>query len=384
MDFYRFRLPGFEHAYTRSPRNRAYVAVLQVKRKSPGDLEEQTREIHELIRSASIKVLAGTRAFLPHPSPSHFVRQGKLTQIRDEAAKAGADILIFNVDLSPNQAGNIEAFTKIPVIDRTGLILEIFGRRAKSREGQLQVELAQLEYVLPRLGGLGTVMSRLGGGIGSRGPGEQELERDRRKVRRRILQVQSKLQDVRRHRELIRAGRKKKNFKTVAIVGYTNGGKSTLLNALTGAGTLVEDKMFATLDPKARMESVNGRRNLLFVDTVGFLRDLPHALIKSFHATLEEVAEADLLIHVLDAADTHTMDFHRAVENVLRELNAAEKPRVLALNKADLLDDTQKKRVQELFPEGILISSKDRLGLNHLLFQLEKMMKSTNPYQPLT
>ncbi len=371
MDINRYRLPGLERQFSRAPRDKAYCVILRTGEKPPGFLEESFEEIQELASAAAVRVLGSTRANVPHPSPSHFLREGKLTEVRDKAKTSGANILIFNVDLTPSQAAHIEVFAKIPVVDRTGLILEIFGRRARTKEGKLQVELAYLNYVLPRLGGLGNVMSRLGGGIGTRGPGEPELERDRRKVRTRIHRMKEELKQVEKHRKLIRSGRRRKNFISAAIVGYTNAGKSTLLNALTGASAYVEDKVFATLDPVARVETVNGNRNILFIDTVGFLKDLPHALVESFHATLEEVTEADILVHVLDVSNPRAEECRETVGKVLKEINAEGKPVVLALNKADLLNEDEKRRVPNLWPEGVLISARDKLGLNGLLEKLE-------------
>jgi len=373
MDFYRFRLPGFDNAYTRRSRSLAYLVIVQAKIKSLPLLEEKAAETCELARAAHLKVMGMIKIFLPHPDAGTFLRSGKLEEIHKDVVATGADILVFGTDLTPSQAGNIEAFMKIPVVDRTGLILEIFGRRAQSSEGKLQVELAQLRYVLPRLGGLGTVMSRLGGGIGTRGPGEQELERDRRKVRRRIDQVKDKLEDVRKHRELLRSGRNKKNFVSAALVGYTNAGKSSLMNALTGANVKVEDQVFATLDPKTRVATMNGNQQYLFIDTVGFMRDLPHTLIESFRATLEEVVEADLLIHVLDISQQHARDLKAAVEKVLEEIGVKDKPVILALNKADLLDENEKKRGEQAFPEGVLISAREKHGMEHLLARLEEV-----------
>jgi GTP-binding protein HflX len=336
--------------------------------------EESYEEMKELVESDARSLVGVTQARIPHPSPSHFLRQGKLTEVRDRAREARADILIFNVDLTPVQARNIEAFTKMRSMDRTGLILDIFAQRAQTREGKLQVELARLNYMLPRLMGLGGVLSRLGGGIGTRGPGEPELESDRRKVRTRIQSVKGELDKVRKHRELLRAGRRKKNFVTVTLVGYTNAGKSTLLNALTGADAYVADKLFATLDPTTRMQSINGRRDILFVDTVGFIRDLPHTLVEAFRATLEEVGEADLLIHVLDVSHPHAADCKRAVEKVLEEIGAAAKPVVLALNKSDLLNEDEKRRVRNTWPEGVLISARERWGLPALLQRITQTL----------
>lgn len=374
MDLNRYRLPGLEKKFSREPRNKAFLVILQTSGPSRSEFEEDLQELSELASAALMRVVGHVFAKVPHPSPSHFLREGKLTEVRDAARAAGANVIVLNVDLSPTQGGNIQMFTGIGVMDRTGLILDIFGRRAKSREGKLQVELAQLTYSLPRIGGLGTVMSRLGGGIGSRGPGEQELEKDRRKIRSRIQRVKEELKDVRKHRQLIRAGRKRKRFASVALIGYTNAGKSTLLNALTGAESYVEDKMFATLDPVTRLQSINGRDDILFVDTVGFIKDLPHGLVESFHATLEEVTEADVLIHVLDVSHAHAEDFKKSVERVLDELKISNKPILLAMNKADLLTEEQKTWALEHWPEGILISAKNKLGLNGLMTKIENFV----------
>lgn len=327
--------------------------------------------MRELSQAALLAVCGDMSAHLNSPSPSHFVREGKLLEIRDKARACGANLLVFNVDLTPVQARNIESFAKMPCMDRTGLILEIFGRRADSSAGKLQVELARLNYILPRLGGLGKVLSRLGGGIGTRGPGESELETDKRKIRLRIQRVKDELEKVRKHRDLLRAGRKRRNFFTCGLVGYTNAGKSTLLNALTKSDAIARNQMFSTLDPKVRAQSLGGGGNILFIDTVGFLRDLPHALIKAFHATLEEVEEADMLIHVLDVSNPKAAEFKEAVEKVLAEIGAAEKPLLLALNKADQISELEQQRVLGLWPEGILISASEGLGLRGLMTKVQ-------------
>lgn len=388
FDLNRYRLPGSEKRFSRVPADKACLIVLETRRHSKDFLDESLEEMKQLADAAAIRIVGTHQSQLRDPSPSHFLRQGKLAQISDDAKKRGANVLVFNSDLTPTQAGNIENFAGIPVLDRTGLILDIFSRRARSREGKLQVELAQLNYALPRIRGLGGVMSRLGGGIGTRGPGEQELEHDRRKVRRRIQQVKEELGKVRKHREILRAHRKRQNFFSIAIVGYTNAGKSTLLNALTGSQARVENKLFATLDPMVRAAppsageprplgraATNGRRDLLFVDTVGFLRDLPHALIEAFQATLEEVREVDLLIHVLDVSSPHAVEFKQAVEKVLKEIKAAGKPALLALNKADLLTDEDRRRVEVEWPEGILISAREKLGLESLRARIDGAVK---------
>lgn len=359
------------------PAPKAFLVILQTNRKSQQFLDESLEEMTELASSGGIKVVGSIQAFIADPSPSHLVRGGKLMEIAAEAKKAGATVLYFNRDLTPVQARNIEKDIKFKTVDRTGLILDIFAKRAQSNEGKLQVELARLNYLLPRIGGLGTVLSRLGGGIGTRGPGETELEWDRRKIRRRIESVKDDLEKVKNHRRLLREGRRKKNYITAALVGYTNAGKSTLLNALTGAEAYVADQLFATLDPKTRMQTVNGRRDILFIDTVGFIRDLPHGLVEAFHATLEEVEHADLLIHVMDISNPHLVAYKQAVEKVLEEIRAAGKPVILALNKADLLSEDERKDIQKMWPEGILISAKNGLGMRGLLQKLESSEAGT-------
>lgn len=349
------------------PRDKAYLVILRSDKKPKDYLQTSYEEMRQLVEAALARVMGAATQNLSQPSPSHYIREGKLNEIKLKAKEAGANVLIFNVDLTPVQARNIEKFTGIPAVDRTGLILDIFGRRAKSAEGKLQVELARLNYMLPRLGGLGVVFSRLGGGVGTRGPGETELEWDRRKIRLRIQRVKKDLEQVHKHRNLIRTGRKKRNFITAAIVGYTNAGKSTLLNTLTGSETYVEDKVFATLDPKSQLRVLPGGTKILFIDTVGFIQDLPHDLVEAFHATLEEVAEADFLIHVLDVYDSSAEAHKRAVETVLEEIGAASRKRLLVLNKVDLLSEEQRRSRAVQWPEGIQVSARGRTGMDRLI-----------------
>jgi GTP-binding protein HflX len=360
------------------PREKAYLIIVLIRGKPRHILAESFEEMKELTESAGGYIVGSTQVVLPHPSPSHFIREGKLLEVRDQARQLGAHLLIFNLELTPVQARNIEAFVGIRAVDRTGLILDIFARRAQSREGRMQVELAQLNYLLPRLVGHGVIMSRLGGGIGTRGPGEQKLEVDRRKIRERIQRVKNDLTKLERHRELLRQSRRQRKFIQIAIVGYTNAGKSTLLNALTGAGTYVEDKLFATLDPKTRVQTVNSNRSILFTDTVGFLRDLPHGLVEAFHATLEEVVTADILVHVLDVSHPRCSEQKKVVEGVLKDMKADGKPVVLALNKADLLREDEKRRIHEMYSEGILISAKNKAGLHGLLAKLDSVIPHKN------
>jgi len=355
----------------RKPRDKAYLVIIRPDNKPKDYLQESYEEMRQLVEAALARVLGASTQNLSHPSPSHFVREGKLEEIKTQAKTLGANVLIFNVNLTPAQARNIEKFTGIPAVDRSALILDIFGRRAKSAEGKLQVELARLNYMLPRLGGLGVVLSRLGGGTGTSGPGETELETDKRKVRLRIQRVKKELEQVRKHRQLIRTGRKKRNFITAAIVGYTNAGKSTLLNTLTGSQTYVEDKVFATLDPKSQMRVLADGTRVLFVDTVGFIQDLPHALVEAFHATLEEVAEADFLIHVLDVFDSKAAGHKSSVEKVLEDIGAGNREKILVLNKSDLLSDEQRRQCAAVWPEGVLVSAQGRSGLKELLAAVE-------------
>ena len=262
---------------------------------------------------------------------------GKLDEIVSTVASTGASLVLFDHDMTPSQARNIEARLPCTVIDRTQLILDIFARHARTREGMLQVELAQLEYQLPRLAGKGKSMSQLGGGIGTRGPGETQLETDRRRINARLDRIKQQLEAVRRIRRQQRGRREAVPVPTVALVGYTNAGKSTLFNALTGAEALASERMFATLDPKLRQLTLPSRRKVLLSDTVGFLRNLPHALVTSFRATLEEVERAELLLHVRDAASPTLVEQKAQVEAVLRELNVEDKPALQVLNKIDLL-----------------------------------------------
>jgi GTPase len=278
----------------------------------------------------------------PRPDPATLVGKGKVEEIAAVAQSAKATLILFDHDLTPTQLRNLEHALPVPVVDRTQLILDIFARHARSREGQLQVELAQLEYLLPRLAGRGAAMSQLGGGIGSRGPGETQLETDRRKIQRRLLQLKRELEDVRRVRTQQRHRRAAAPVPTIALVGYTNAGKSTLFNRLTDAGVLASSRMFSTLDPKLRAMVLPSRRKVLLSDTVGFIRDLPHTLVTSFRATLEEVEKAEVLLHVQDCSSPERKRQKEEVEKVLSELGSMDKPIVSVLNKIDLLPPVER------------------------------------------
>lgn len=358
------------------PRDKVVLVIIKTGARDLPDLREVLEEMTELTESAQGIVAASLTASVPHPSPSHFIRGGKIQELREEIARTGANVLIFSVDLTPVQARNLETECGVRIVDRTGLILDIFARRAVSSDGKLQVELAQMQYLLPRLVGQGVIMSRLGGGIGTRGPGEQKLEVDRRKIRRRIDYIQGQLEKLSTHRAQMRQGRRQKGLRQVAIVGYTNAGKSTLLNALTGADAYVENRLFATLDPKTRIYEDGSGPGILFTDTVGFIRNLPHGLVKAFHATLEEVLDADLILIVVDAATEHAAQHKRVVDEVLKELGAEAKRKLLALNKTDLLGDAEKVRIQDVFPEAVLISATQKQGIQELIARIRNILLS--------
>jgi GTP-binding protein HflX len=335
------------------------------------DFDASLAEFQELARSAGATIAAVLIQRRGRPDPATLVGGGKLDEIIATVASTGASLVLFDHDLTPSQARNVEARLPCTVIDRTQLILDIFARHARTREGQLQVELAQLEYQLPRLAGRGKSMSQTGGGIGTRGPGETQLETDRRKINLRLDRIKQQLEAVRRIRRQQRGRREAVPVPTVALVGYTNAGKSTLFNSLTGGEVLASERMFATLDPKLRQLSLPSRRKVLLSDTVGFIRNLPHALVTSFRATLEEVERAELLLHVRDAASP-TLDEQRAqVESVLAELGVKEKPTLQVLNKIDLLRSGS---TLEAGPQGkatIAVSALANEGLDALLHAID-------------
>jgi GTPase len=304
--------------------------------------EELLAEFRELLLSAGGQVVAELLQRRPRPDPATLIGSGKVQEIAAVAASTNADLVLFDHDLSPTQLRNLESALPCRVLDRTQLILDIFARHARTREGQLQVELAQLQYLLPRLTGRGKAMSQLGGGIGTRGPGETQLETDRRRIQRRIDQLKLDLEAVRRVRKQQRQRREAVPVPTVALVGYTNAGKSTLFNTLTGAQVLSSSHMFATLDPKLRSVELPSRRKVLLSDTVGFIRNLPHTLVTSFRATLEEVAQAEVLLHIRDASSSYGEEQKNQVEKVLGELDSLSKPRIEVLNKIDLLPEAER------------------------------------------
>ncbi|HLI75507.1 MAG TPA: GTPase HflX [Acidobacteriaceae bacterium] len=333
------------------------------------DFDASLAEFQELARSAGAETAALLIQRRQKPDPATLVGGGKVEEIEATVRSTSADLVLFDHDLSPSQLRNLEDRLPCRVIDRTQLILDIFARHARTREGQLQVELAQLEYQLPRLGGRGKTMSQLGGGIGTRGPGETQLETDRRKLRLRIDRIQQQLEGVRRIRRQQRGRREAVPVPTVALVGYTNAGKSTLFNALTGADVLESKRMFATLDPKLRQLTLPSRRRVLLADTVGFVRNLPHALVTSFRATLEEVERAELLIHVRDAASPTLVEQKAQVEAVLAELEVQGTPTLQVLNKADLLPEGS-----TAAPGEWLVSARTGEGIEALLAAMDSAL----------
>jgi len=337
------------------------------------------QELVQLTGTAGAQVVGKLIQRLAKPSKTHYLGKGKLDELICLKDSAKYDVVIFDDELSPLQQRNLEEALQAKVIDRAALILDIFAKRARTHEGQLQVELAQHQYLLPRLAGQWSHLERLGGGIGTRGPGESQLETDRRLIRQKIHHLQAQIEQVRKHRELYRQKRKKSGIPVVAIVGYTNAGKSTLLNALTEADVFVEDKLFATLDPTTRRLTLPDKSAVLITDTVGFIRKLPLTIVTAFRATLEELAEASLFLHIVDLTCPNAPEQCQTVEDVLSELNLVDKPRITALNKIDLLLDSgktwdEKTAIGYLSDQGeavdensVLISATKGWGLSRLL-----------------
>lgn len=346
------------------------------------DVESSMDELSELAKTAGAEELARVLQKREAYEPATVIGEGKLAEVKELCGSLGAELLIFDCELTASQIRNVEDETDVRVIDRTMLILDIFAGRAVSREGKLQVELAQLKYRLPRLMGIGASLSRLGGGIGTRGPGETQLETDRRHIRRRIDKLSAELKELEERRSYARDRRKKDSVQVGAIVGYTNAGKSTLLNLLTGADVLAEDKLFATLDPTSRAIELPDGRSLLLVDTVGLIRRLPHHLVEAFKSTLEEAACADIIIHVCDVSDPEAAEKADVTLKTLADLGAAEIPVVTVLNKCDLLTEN--------IPEDdstVKISAKKAQGIDRLLQvvaanlpETAKRMKLLLPY----
>jgi GTPase len=349
-------------------RQRAYlVAAL------PDGADHELSELRELLRTAGVAGVGELVQRRDHPHPNSYIGPGKLEQLASELAAADANLVACDDELSPRQERNLEQALGVPVIDRTAVILDIFAAHAHSAEGKLQVELAQLEYNLARMRGLWSHLERLGGGIGTRGPGETQIETDRRLARDRIAALRRKLTHVRSSRAVMRAERERAHLPSVALAGYTNAGKSTLLNALTGATLGVGDRLFQTLDPTTRILRAGGRDYLL-TDTVGFIRKLPHQLVDAFGATLEETRLADLIVHVVDgsAPEEELLAMTAAVEEVLEEIDAVSAPRILVLSKADLIDTEHRAQLARRHPEAVLVSAASGEGVEALTERIEE------------
>ena len=346
---------------------RALLVGLALGARGRARSEASLEELAELAASAGARVVGTTLQERGRRDPATLIGKGKVGEVKARCDEAEADLVLFDEDLSPAQQRNLEKALDRKTLDRTQLILDIFARRARTREGRLQVELAQLDYLLPRLAGHGILLSRLGGGIGTRGPGETKLETDRRRIRQRIQAMKREIEHVRRERTTRRQARERREAPVVALVGYTNAGKSTLFNALTRGGAAVSDLLFMTLDPLVRKLRLGPGRELLLVDTVGFVQKLPHSLVAAFRATLEEVVEADLLLHVVDAGASGVEERELAVEAVLREIGAGERPSLLVLNKADQATPERLAALAEARPGCATVSALRGEGLQPLL-----------------
>ncbi len=359
--------------------DRVLIVGLMTDGITPDRFEDGLAEIARLVETAGGEVLQTMRQKRSHPHPQTVIGAGKVQEIALSVQTLGANLVVFDRDLSPAQIRNLESQTGVRVVDRTEVILDIFAQRAQSRAGKLQVELAQLEYMLPRLTGRGQSMSRLGGGIGTRGPGETKLETERRAIQRRIARLQQEVNQLQAHRSRMRQRRQQQEVPTVAVVGYTNAGKSTLLNTLTNAEVYTADQLFATLDPTTRRlpipDAVTGEPiEILLTDTVGFIHELPPSLVDSFRATLEEVTEADALLHVVDLSHPAWQSHIRSVMSILGEMPITPGPILVAFNKMDQVDSETLALAQEEFPQGVFISASERLGLETLRQKLAQLI----------
>ncbi len=342
-------------------------------------MEESLAELAELTRTAGAQVIESTTQSRPVPDSAYFIGRGKASTVSSIAKESQADVVIFDCELSPAQQRNLEDMVDCKIIDRTQLILDIFAQRAETKEGKIQVELAQLEYLMPRLTGHGVMMSRVGGGIGTRGPGrgpgETKLEVDRRRIKDRIARLKRDLDSIRLHRGVQRKRREKHDVVSAAIVGYTNAGKSSLLNAIADADAFVEDKLFATLDPRSRKARLTNGQVVVFTDTVGFIRKLPHSLVAAFRATLEEATHADLIILVVDSSHQYFEEHIAVAKQVLRELDAADKPTITVFNKIDLLTDPCiASNLVERIPNSVAVSAKTNENIDRLFNLVIEML----------
>jgi len=364
------------HGTRRGP-ERAVIAAVRLPRQQRWEVEESLEELAGLAMAAGATVVHRVIQERAAATPALYFGRGKVSEIADSARELGGNLFISDDPLSPIQERNISQELGIKVIDRTALILDIFAQRARTAEGKLQVELAQLTYLLPRLVGQWTHLERLGGGIGTRGPGETQLESDRRVIRRRVMQIRGELTHVQTHRRLQREGRRRAGMPIVALVGYTNAGKTTLLNRLSGSRLTAADRLFVTLDPAARLVEPPGQRSFILTDTVGFIRKLPHELVAAFRATLEELKDADVLVHVVDASHPALEEHTEAVERILGELGVAHRPTVLALNKIDRTDGGRPLDALIARRDGVGISAATGEGLPELLKTIDAALPAS-------
>lgn len=347
-------------------------------------LDVSFEELKALADTAGLEIVRTLEVKLRDINPATYVGSGKVKEIKELGAEfPDLHLFIFDTELTNAQHKNLEDELQAKIMDRTGLILEIFAQRARTREGKLQVECAQLAYLLPRLTGMWSHLSRQYAGAGTKGPGETQLELDKRKAHKRLQHLREELETVRKDRTLQRKARQKSRETAVALVGYTNAGKSTLMNALTGADVLVENKLFATLDPTSRVYLAPNNERFIFIDTVGFIRHLPHTLVEAFKATLEEAEKADVIVHVADASAPDTEEQIEAVNNVLTEIGAQNNPRILVLNKKDMLSFARYHELKARFPEAIFISAKEKDGFKALMDEIVEKRKAPRPWAKL-
>ena len=363
---------------------RVFLIGAELQRGGAVDARESLDELAELANTAGAEIVGDGLQKLARPHAATFIGKGKAAEFAEQCRNGFVDTVLFDDELSPAQTRNLERIFDCKVLDRTALILDIFAQRAQTREGKMQIEMAQLQHILPRLTRFWTHLSRQKGGIGMRGDGETQLEVDRRRILERISRLRRELEEVKKHRSTQRRGRQRSQWPLVSIVGYTNAGKSTLLNALTGSDVLTEDKLFATLDPTTRRVRLPTNQNALLSDTVGFIRKLPHQLVDSFKATLEEVVVADLLVHVVDSSNSGAAEQIEAVNEVLKEIDAGDKPMLMVFNKTDLISDQNGKLhwLRE-FEHAVAVSAKKKEGLDELMSELGIMLRPIRSYLQL-
>lgn len=365
---------------------RAILVGLKLLKNNRSLFEEEVSlsELAFLARTAGVTPLKTVLQKKNLPSPATYIGKGKAAELAEMVKSESANVVLMNDDLSPTQQMNLEQILRVKVLDRTQVILDIFAQRALTKEGKLQVEFAQLEYLLPRLKGEGILLSRLGGGIGTRGPGETKLETDRRHIRRRIETLKKAIKHVSKHRELHRKRRKSFSYPLVALVGYTNAGKSTLLNSLCEENVFVEDKLFATLDPTTRKIVFPDKTQILLTDTVGFIYKLPHHLVTAFRATLEEVTEADVLVHVVDGSHPYFEAQMQVADGVLRELGCHEKPQILAFNKMDKVSREMQSALKRRYADAVFVSALQREELGTLIEKITRHVSDGRTTQTIS